>query len=275
MKKLIMLIGVIAIVGLVCHVGCSKEDRDEAMNRITKAGKALNGEVRPDDVEHKVPNIVADQQRKERIRQNTTWTADNRALHPIEYCQAQLEELERYSDRLEVTAHEVATKKAEVTRVKGDNEGRLRSLNKFLKEAKANYRECEANNSWPAKVGGFSLSRDKMREKIVDAAKKIPSLKSRVGTQQNQLNYLEKKAELVSKEQKRLVALRERIETTISDLKLKKVIDGEKGISDSLNAINDAMGSLGVDYDDPTLDDILAPDRKSTIADDFDKIMAE
>ena len=273
--KILTLVGIAAIVGVVCYVGCSKESRDEAINRLGNAGRALNGEVRPDDVEHGVPNVVSEQQRKERIRQNTQWTAENRALHPIEYCQAQLEELQKHAAQLEVTAHEVACKKAEVTRMMSDDEGKIKSYEKFLTEAKAAYRQAETNNTWPVKLGGFSLSKDKVREKIVDAAKKIPTLQSRVGTMQNQLNKLEKKAEFVTKEQKTIVLLREKINTTIGDLKLKKVLDGEKSITDALNAISDQMGSLGVDNDDPSLDDIVAPDRKSAIADDFDKIMAQ
>lgn len=275
MRKSFSLVGLVCLVGLVFHVGCSRESREEAMVRMTKAGRALNGDVRPNDVEHEVPNVVIEQQRRERIRQNTMWTADNRALHPIEYCQAQLEELEKHDARLEVVAHEVATKKAEVVRTMGNHEGRLKNLEKFLGEAKATYRVCETNNVWPAQLGGFSLSKGKVREKIVDAARQISVLRTRIGTQRNQLVQLEKKADLVWEEQKRLAALRERVETTLSDLKLKKVIDGKTGISDSLNAIHDAMGSLGVDYDDPKLDDIFAPDRKSAIDEDFDRIMAE
>lgn len=270
-----MLAGVAAIVAVAASRGCSKEDREEAINRFSKAGKILNGEARPDDAEHEVPNIVAEQQRKERIRQNRTWTAENRALHPIEYCQAQLEELGKYAARLEASAHEINTKKSEVVRTKGDNEGQLKGLEKFLGEAKAAYRKCEAENSWPAQLGGFALSREKVREKIVEAARKIPALKARVGTQQNQLAGLGKKLEAVTREQKRTVALRERIETTISDLRLKKVIDGEKGIGDSLNAIDDAMGALGVDYGNPSLEDIMAPDGKSASDADFEKIMAQ
>ena len=91
--KILTLVGVAAVVGIACYVGCSKESRDEAINRLGKAGKALNGEVYPDDADNGVANIVREQQRKERIRQNTTWTAENIARHPKEYCQAQLETL--------------------------------------------------------------------------------------------------------------------------------------------------------------------------------------
>lgn len=273
--KILVLAGVAAAVAVVCHVGCSRESRDEAIGRLGRAGRALNGEVRPDDVEHDVPNIVNEQRRKERIRQNAKWTAENRARHPVEYCQAQLEELERHAAYLEVAAHEIACKRAETVRVMGDDEGMVRSLERFLEEAKAAYRAAEASNAWPVVLGGFSLSRDKVREKIVEAADRIPALRSRAGTKRNLLNKLGKRAEFVLKEQKTVVQLRERVETTLADLRLKQVLDGEKSVSDALNAISDQMGALGVDHDDPTIEEVIAPDRRSAIAGDFDRIMAQ
>lgn len=263
---------------IACSVvlaGCSKESREEAMQRVGKAGRALNGEVRANDVEHATPNIVLDQQRKEHIRQNTQWTADNRALYPIEYCQAQLEELEKYSAQLKVSSHEVSCKKAEVTRLLRDAEVKMEYLNRFMVQAKSAYREAVANDGWPVKISGFSLSEDKLKERIVDASQQIGSIRTRVSTLQNQFVHLEKKEESVLKEQKRLVALQEKITATLNDLKIKKVTDGERGISDALNSINDAIGSLGVDYDNPTLEDIAVPDKKSAINEEFDKIMAE
>ena len=271
----IMLLVIAFIAGFIWYSGCSKEDRDEAINRIGKAGKALNGEVRRNDVEQEVPNIVAEQQRKERIRQNSTWTAENRALHPIEYGMAQLEELRRYSDRLETAAHEVACKKAEVTRTRGNAETKLKTLTRFLEEAKATYCECEGKNAWPGKLGGFYLSRDKFREKIVDMSKKIAPLKVQLGTQQNQLVYLEKKAHAIAVQQKGLVAKRETVENVISDLRIKSVVADADSVTASLNKIDDAMKALGVDYDDPTTEDIIAPDGTSAVDDEFDKVMAE
>ena len=85
--------------GSVILSGCSKESRDEVIERTTKAAKELNGSERKskDKDENKPPDIVAEQQRKERVRQNTQWTAENQALHPVEYCQAQLEEVAKYA----------------------------------------------------------------------------------------------------------------------------------------------------------------------------------
>jgi len=268
MFKLIKIIGIVAVVAGVIYFIASDDQKAEIRHRLDQAGQ-----IGVSDKD--TPRVVREQQRKERARQNSTWTAENRALHPIEFCQAQLEELDKYAAQLEVSAHEVACKKAEVTRVMGDKEAMVANFEKFLKEAKATYRSCDQSNTWPAKVGGFSLSKEKLREKIIDAAQRIPSLKTRVASMKNQIVHIEKKASVVAAEQKRLVKIRESVQATISDLKLKKVIDGDNSITEALNAINDQMGTLGVDYDDPKLEDIVLPDQKEVRDAEFDKIMAE
>ncbi len=268
MMKIVKVVACAAVVAGVVYFIASDDQKEEIRNVIDQAGQ-----IGVSDKD--TPKVVREQRRKERARQNSTWTAENRALHPIEFCQAQLEELDRYAAQLEVSAHEIACKKAEVVRVMGDKEAMAANLAKFLKEAKATYRACDQTNAWPAKVGGFSLSKEKLREKIVDAAQRMPALQTRVATMKNQLAGIEKRASVVSAEQKRLVKIREGIQTTIGDLRLKKVIDGDNGITASLNAINDQMGSLGVDYDDPKLEDLILPDQESVRAAEFDKIMAE
>lgn len=261
-----------AVVGAVCLIGCSQEDRDEIGERVGNAKRALSGET---SSEERTPRIVKEQQRKERIRQNNTWTPENRALHPIEYCQAQLEELDKYARQLEATAHEKSCASIAAKRELGDVDVQERQLEKFVSEAKAVYKKCEAEQSWPAKLGGYELSKEKTQQKIIDAVQKLADIRQRTGTKRNMLNSLDKALKITRDEQKRVVQLRERVQNTLSDLKLKKVIDGDEGIKNSLNAISDAMGALGVDYDDPKIESIIQPDEKSTREELFKTIMAE
>ena len=263
---------VIVAVSIAVLIGCSQDDRDEIVERGGNAWNALKGETTPGE---KTPRIVKEQQRKERIRQNNTWTPENRAHHPIEYCQAQLEELQRYSRELEARAHEKSCALAAVKRTLGDNETMEQNLKKFIADAKKAYKECEAANSWPAKLGGYSLSREKTQEKIIDAAQKLNEIQMKTGTKQNQLVALEKTLKITQNEQKRIVKTREQIQNTINDLRIKKVIDGDDSIVASLNAIEDSMGVLGVDYDDPKVESIIQPDEKATREELFKKIMAE
>jgi hypothetical protein len=149
------------------------------------------------------------------------------------------------------------------------------NLKKFLVEAKKTYKECDAANSWPAKIGGYSLSREKTQEKIVDAAQKIAEIQSRTESKRNQLVALEKTLKITQDEQKRIVKIREQVQNTINDLRIKKVIDGDDSIVASLNAIEDSMGVLGVDFDDPKIESIIQTDEKATREELFKKIMAE
>ena len=256
----------------VVVVGCSQDDRDEIADRSENAWNALKGETTPGE---KMPRIVKEQQRKERIRQNNTWTPENRAHHPVEYCQAQLEDLQRYSRQLEARAHEKSCAIAAVKRTLTDDDALEQNLKKFLVDAKKTYKECEAANSWPAKLGGYSLSREKTQEKIVDAAQKIVEIQSRTESKRNQLVALEKTLKITQDEQKRIVKIREQVQNTINDLRIKKVIDGDDSIVASLNAIEDNMGTLGVNYDDPKVESIIQPDEKTTREELFKKIMAE
>ena len=272
MMKVLKWLAVVVAAGVAVCIGCSQDDRDELAERGGNAWNALKGETAPGE---KTPRIVKEQQRKERIRQNTTWTPENRAHHPIEYCQAQLEELQRYGRELEARAHEKSCAIAAVKRTLGDSGDMEQSLKKFLADAKAAYKECEAANSWPAKLGGYSLSREKTQEKIIDAAQKIAEIQSKTASKQNQLVALEKTLKATQNEQKRIVKIREQIQNTINDLRIKKVIDGADSIVASLNAIEDSMGVLGVDYDDPKIESIIQPDEKATREELFKKIMAE
>ena len=275
MKKLIVVTGIVSLAGIALFFGCSKEGRDEAMNRLGKAGKALNGEVRPDDMEHATPNIVAEQQRKERIRQNTQWTAENQALHPIEYCQAQLEDLARVSQQLEVQAHKYAVAKSQVQRSIANADSQVSNFEKFIAEGKTAYREAESTGKWPTSVNGYSMTQDKLKEKLVEASRRIKPLKDSAAKNKTLLKSLARKSELVAARQREAVELKERLTITIGDLKLKKIDEGSDGLKDTLNVLNDSLASLGGDLSDPSLDDLASPDSKSSMQTEFDALMAE
>ena len=78
-----------------------------------------------------------------------------------------------------------------------------------------------------------------------------------------------------TEEQKNIIKTKERIQMVLNDLNLKKVVEGDDSITDVLNAINDSLGALGTNYEDPSIDDMLVPDKSSTIKVSFDAIMAE
>ena len=263
MKKLIMISVVVAL------SGCSQEQREDAIDRVTSAAKELNGAV------NATPTIVVEAQRKEKRRQDTQWTKENRALHPVEYCQAQLEELDRMAQLLQVQVHSIATAKASVRRKREDGVSQIESLGKLLKEAKDAYREADAENKWPMALNGFQLTKERAMQKIVDIAQKISAQKTFVEKSKNVLASLEKKSIKLDVEQRKLVIIREKVQTTIDELKTRQIVEGVNGVLDALNAINDSIASLGVDASDPSIEDLLIPSTENDRVRLFKEIMSE
>ena len=120
-------------------------------------------------------------------------------------------------------------------------------------------RMAEAAGQWPAKIGGYSLGRERAQEKIVEAARKIPELEANIAARNNRLAALHKKMERVNAEQKQLVELRGRVQATLRALETKQVIEDDAGIAAALAAIGDSMGALAPEDDNPSLADLAAP----------------
>ena len=262
---------IVAASAILLSMGCSKASREDAIDNVASAARALNG----GDSDERTPDVVRKQQEAERKRQNTKWTPENQAKHPIEYCQAQLEELDANSKKLDVGAHKLSLALNTVKRENSNDEASLATLEKFLTTAKQAYRDADAANSWPVQIGGYALSKEKAQEKIVEAARKIPDIKGRIAARANQLTALQKKLDIVNAEQKRLAAIREKVQTTIRDLETRRIIEGDSSVADALNAISDSMGALTTSFDDPSVEDMAAPSSAATLQDDFNAIMAE
>lgn len=256
---------------LVAACGCSRKGREEAMDRMAAAGRALNG----GDTEGRTPDVVRRQQEAEARRQNREWTQENQAKHPVEYCQAQLETIARDAEGLGAVAHKIAVEISRSKRENLDDAVQAENLSRFLADAKAAYRAAEAENRWPVQIGGFALPQERAQEKIVDAARKIPELKANIAARENRLAGLQKKLDRVNAEQKQLVELRGRVQATLRALETKQVIEDDEGIAAALAAIGDSMGALAPEDDNPSLADMAAPDRRSTLAAEFAAIMAE
>ena len=275
MKRMVIAIGALVISVSVVMCGCSKEDRNEVIDRLGRAGKALNGEVNPDDEEHMVPNIVAEQQRKERIRQNTKWTAENRARHPIEYCNSQLEEISQILSEFSVQSHKYAVEKSRILRMIADDQAELNNIRSFLTTAKSAYREAEASGNWSININGYTLSKEMAQEKIVVASKRVEPLQESISKKRNVLAIIENRLRRIEKEQRNALEIKERLNMTINDLQLKNVIECDNDIVNSLNAIGDAIGALGYDVGEPSVDDLLESGKDSSLKATFESIMSE
>lgn len=263
-----LIIGV--FVGATLLIGCDQSSREEAIDRVSQAAKQLNG-----NPNEKHPDIVVEQQRRERIRQNTQWTVENQVNHPVEYCQAQLEEVKMYAKQLEVKAHEVALAQSATRRSKTAAEGQLERYSKFLDLLKSEYRKAEGAEKWPLAINGFSLSRAKTQKMIEETHQQVKMFREKVGSLDAMQKKLDTKFAQIGAEMKNVESLREKIQTTMSDIQLKRLVEGEKGINDALNAINDSLNAFNGDMTDVSAEDVMQSFDKEEHKQVFEAIMAE
>jgi len=265
MKTLLAIVGIIALI-IVGIYGFSSDDTKQTLlahtENMTKSGE-------------KTPSIVAKQQRKELIRQDSTWTIENQKKHPEEYCLAQLDELKKINEQLEVEIHRRGVQRSELKRKNTDANAQSAALEKFVNDAKAAYRKGEAESKWPIMVNGIPLSKEKARQKIVEAANKKALNQKLIATTATGLAKIEKKIAYLREKQSKLVMYRDRLNSTLADLKAKRITESENGIEDALNSLNDSLEAFEISQDDVALDDLITPTAAAVTDEAFDKIMSE
>ena len=271
MNKAVSVIGVVSLMVF----GCSPSAQDEACRRVGKAVSALNGRDASDERIHKTPNIVAAQQQRDILRQNTEWTPENQVKHPIEYCNAKLEELDGFSERLEVSVHKLLVRQSEVENTTAKARVQIDDLARFLKESKESYRRSESESTDRVEIGGYSLNKEQAKMRIVEAAHRMTELQNLIVNKENILVSINKKIAQVQNEQKTLLTVRKRVEATKTDMQVKEVMDGETGISSAIEALNNTLSALSTTDREPTLDDVLVPDAKVETDRDFEDIMKD
>ena len=265
MKAALAIVGIIALFVIGIFWFSSDETKQTVLahtENMTKSGE-------------KTPSVVAKQQRKELIRQDSTWTIENQKKHPEEYCLAQLDELKKINEQLEVEIHRRGVQRSELKRKNADAKAQVASLEKFINEAKDAYRNGDAANQWPIVVNGIQLSKEKAKQKIVEAANKKALNQKLIATTTTGLAKLEKSVAKLTDKQGKLAMYRDRLNATLADLKAKKITEAENGIEDALNALNDTLEAFEINQEDVSLEDLITPTTEAVTDEAFEKIMAE
>ena len=158
MKIVSVSIIVVVLIATGLFWGCDSEKKTEILNTISDY-------MREEDEKEYTPDIVSKQQRKERRRQNKNWTPENQAKYPIEYCQAQLEKLDKHAAVLDTSIHKLNMSISDCQRKITNASQRIEHLKSFINMAKIKYREAEAKNAFPIDLNGYMLSKQQIQEK--------------------------------------------------------------------------------------------------------------
>ena len=96
-----------------------------------------------------------------------------------------------------------------------------------------------------------------------------------IATTATGLAKIEKKVAYLREKQSKLVMYRDRLNSTLADLKAKRITESENGIEDALNSLNDSLAAFEISQDDVALDDLITPTEAAVTDEAFDKIMSE
>jgi hypothetical protein len=201
------------------------------------------------------------------------WSAKEQVKNPVGYLKDQLVVLDKHYENNAASLHQLLVTRSELERERANEDAELRQLDKFLEEAKRAYREAEAANSWPASVGGFTLTREKTRAKIVEAAQRRNEIQGRNTFKSNRVSAIEKRVKEIEAEQANIANLRKKIPQVIRDIETQKIID-DNGVSKAVESIRISMEVLSPRFDNPSLDQMLPSDAASSDDSEFDSIMA-
>ena len=94
-------------------------------------------------------------------------------------------------------------------------------------------------------------------------------------TLRTNVSKLDAKFRQIGEEQRKLTALRARIQSTLDDLKTKEVVEGSESVGTALDAINDSIRAFDSGVSDPGLDALLEIGNQAVEDEEFAAIMAE
>lgn len=265
-------IAAIATVAAVAAVAFfwTRSDREEAIERVSDAAKALNGKA--DDT----PDVVKEERKRERERQNSKWTLENQRKHPLEYCRAMLEQLDADDANLDVALHKYQTAQAAVGREIAAHEADVKKYSEFLDKAKAAYRAADAESAWPVSFNGRELSQSEFQDRIVDADKRLRVAKEKLPGLQSRLGMLAKREAKASNDREEIATLREKFQSMIRDIELNRVGSEAGKLDDSLGSLRDSLSALGQsDAAGSSDDDFFSSSPEDNKKAAFDAIMGE
>lgn len=230
---------------------CSQSSREEAIDRVSDAAKTLNGN--PDAT----PDIVKAQQKKDRERQNSQWTTENTTRHPVEACNAKLDEIEASEQKAMVHYNKALSMKLASERAKRAAESEVKKFSEFLSSAKSLWTAASTAGKWPVELNGYPFSQDELKSKMTEALKKKASAEQRVKDESTKVMQADAALKQIQATRKRLGEDKERVLAIKRNVELGAFQNDLDGFAKALNG--------GVSLDDleavgQTTGAVLSPD---------------
>ena len=206
------------------------------------------------------PTVVRNAERREALRQDTTWTSENIRDNPYLFLRDQIALCDSLKAKIEAQNITLVRMGKQASRTAEDALAMSARYEKFLVSAKAAYKAAEAEGKWPVTVNGYELSEEELCDRIADALERIELAKK----EREDSMAISKKVEIrkgVLKTKKReLTALRRKLVQQSEQVKMNAALAEIGQLNDMLGTIKDLMVEIDEDPTKLSLDDLTAED---------------
>ena len=241
----ILLASAIIIAAIV--ISCSQSSREEAIDRVSDAAKALKGQS--DDT----PAVVKAQQKREKNRQNNEWTPENQRKHPREFCQAQLDLLAKTKEQCSDVFYKSLRAENELENEIEKAKSKAQTLRGNLGKAVSTYREAIRDETWPVSFNGLRLGKEELQRRIREEEQRYTQTTNGIPTLLTLLKSATDRKNGAQAELRKIDQLRLQVESTLRTIELQKLVEADDALVGSLDSIRISITSL-VQYGDAMSD---------------------
>ena len=186
------------------------------------------------------------------------WTSETIQQDPLKFLQDQIASCDRLKARIESYNITLVRMEKRATRAVEESEMTRVRYEKFLRDAKAAYKE--AKGKWPVSVNGFDLSEDELNDKIADAMERIELAQKEHKDNAAIAKKVSIRKGVLKTKKRELVSLRMKLSQQAEAVKMNTTLAELGDLKSSLNAIKDLMIEVEEDPTKLSLEDLTETD---------------
>ena len=218
------------------------------------------------------PRVVREAERRERERQDSTWTPENIRANPALFLSETIAACDLLKNKIEAQDIAFLRLKKQAERKVSEAESTIRRYTKFLDEAKKQYKAAKANgDAFPVTINGFELSEEDLSEKVADALERVELAKKQKSTNSVIAKKVQIRQGVLKTKSRELRSIRRKLALQLEQVKMNQALGEIDKLSDVLGTLKDMSLELAEDPAKLSLDDITEEDpdqaRKQSVED--------
>ena len=206
------------------------------------------------------PRIVREAEKRERERQDSTWTPENIRDNPVLFLQETIASCDALKDKIEAQDIAFIRLKKQAERKVSEAESAIRRYTKFLEEAKKQYKIAKEKDAFPVTINGFELSEEELSDKVADALERVELAKSQKKTNSVVAKKVKIRQGVLKTKTRELRTIRRKLVLQLEQVKMNQALGEIDELTDVLGTIKDMSIELDEDPTKLSLDDITEED---------------